>query len=219
VRIGRRATRLSAFRPFFRFAARRCVAYGFRMKRARVPIVVGALVISAAAGCGSHKPKSAPPVPAASVSASASVSVSPSASGSASAGPIPSEYTVQGTSVCAWQKTGGVIRLTAAFGVTYTGSTPPADVAYTVTDDATNTSEKGSILASMVTGDTATVVAGVSAPGFTAAVGRSVTLTITIEAPGDTDPTNNTAAESMTVPAAAATAKDTAQTVLDCDGP
>lgn len=198
------------------------MAYRFRMKRARVLVAVGALVALAATGCGKDKPKAAPPAPSAPATTPAATTAPatpPPPSGPVSAEPTPSEYTVQGTSVCGWLKTGGVIRLTATFGITYTGSTPPGDITYSVTDDVTNTTEKGTVLASMVTGDTATVVAGVSAPGFTTAVGRSVTLTITIQAAGDTDPTNNTAIESMTIPEVAATAKDTPQTVINCDGP
>jgi hypothetical protein len=194
------------------------------MKRARVLFVAGALVLGAASGCGSDKPKAAPapssgPVGSASPSAPTTTPPVGASPTSTDAQTFPSEYTVQGTSVCAWQKKSGVIRLTAAFGITYGGTAPAGDVSYTVTEDRTNVSETGTVIASMLGAGTSTVIAGVSAPGFSTAVGDQVTLTITIQAAGDTDTTNNSAIETMTVPAVAATAGDTGETLLNCDGP
>src|SRR4051794_9837111 len=112
------------------------------MKRARVLFVAGALVLGAASGCGSDKPKASPTPSTVSASPAASTPPPVSPSPSVSGGQVfPSEYTVQGASVCAWEKKGGVIRLGATFGISYSGTAPAGDVSYTVTEDHSNASE------------------------------------------------------------------------------
>ena len=109
---------------------------------------------------------------------------------------------------CSWRVVNGTVQIIFAFAFRHTGILPSGDVPWVASDDTAGDSESGTVAAFFI--NAAQYPIDLGSPGHDSYAGKSVTVSVTIHPTGvDNSSANNTATNTLDVPADAVAASPT----------